>query len=52
MILWIRQNRGQLARVAQTLRCSPQFVSQVANGVRSSKNMRIERMLKEAGAPL
>tara|TARA_R110000868_G_scaffold238788_1_gene493267 strand:+ start:458 stop:649 length:192 start_codon:yes stop_codon:yes gene_type:complete len=54
VILWINQNRGILTKVARELNppCSSQYVSQVARGIRRSKDGTIERKLKSIGCPL
>lgn len=50
--LWVSRNRRKLTEIAQGARVSPQFVHQVFRGRRRSTGGRIERLLREAGAPV
>ncbi len=54
MHLWLAKNRGALTEIANTVRpfVTPQFVCMVARRLRKSKDGKVERMLKEKGAPL
>lgn len=54
MIVWLARNRGKLTEIALSLapKVTPQFVGQVARGLRSSKDGKIERALRANGAPL
>lgn len=52
--IWISHNRGKLTQIAAAVspKVAPQFVTQVLRRHRKSKDGRVERMLREAGAPL
>ena len=54
LLIWLAQNRGILTKVSLQVKppVSPQFVSQVYRGIRKSKDGKIERLLKQYGAPL
>ena len=47
-IMWLRNNRGVLARVARELAVTPGFVSLVFDGKKRSS--RVERALRASGA--
>lgn len=51
---WVKQHRGALSKIANSVkpRVSPQFVSQVLSGEKRSKDGRVERLLRDMGAPL
>lgn len=51
-ILWASSHRSKMAGIAKDLGVSSQFVSMVLYGRRRSKDGRIERALKELGAPV
>lgn len=51
-ILWAAANRNALTEVAQVCGCSPQFVHYCLYGARKSKDGRVERMLRDMGAPV
>lgn len=51
-ILWVHGHRGIIASVARDCKVTPQFVGYCLYGTRKSKDGRIERLLKEAGAPI
>jgi hypothetical protein len=50
--LWVSRNRSILTKVAKATGTKPQFVSMVLYGSRRSTGGRVERKLREAGAPL
>ena len=50
--LWMAANWGALTRIAGRLKVTPQFVHQVLRGQRKSRNGRVERQLKDLGAPI
>lgn len=52
--MWVLRNRGQLSAIAARIRppVSPQFVHLVLRGKRRSRGGKVERMLREAGAPV
>ncbi len=52
MLVWVSNNRGKLTEIARIAKVSPQFVHLVMHGSRSSKDGTVERLLREAGAPL
>ncbi len=52
MLVWVHHNRGALTKIAREAQVSPQFVHLVMRGARSSTAGRIERLLRERGAPL
>ena len=49
--MWVSQNRGILTSIADRLNVTPQMVHMVLRGLRKSEGGKIERMLREAGAP-
>lgn len=49
---WIANNRGAIARIAQQTRRSNASVSMILHGKRKSEDGRVERLLREAGAPI
>ncbi len=51
-ILWVSSHRNSLTEVAGKCHCTPQFVGYVLYGQRKSKDGRVERLLKELGAPV
>jgi hypothetical protein len=51
-VLWLNTHRNVLSEVARALKVSPQFVSMVLYGRRKSEDLRVERALKEKGAPI
>jgi hypothetical protein len=51
-ILWVAENRNTLTEIADLCDCSPQFVSLVLHQRRKSKDGRVERALRDRGAPL
>lgn len=51
-ILWAANNRNALTAIADRMGTSPQFVSMVLHGKRKSKDNRVERALREMGAPI
>lgn len=54
IIVWVAGNRNKLTKIANDPRVnkSPQFVHMVSRGQRKSKDGVIERLLREAGAPI
>lgn len=52
MLVWVSNNRGKLTDIAGKSNVSPQFVHLVLRGERSSSDGRVERLLREAGAPI
>jgi hypothetical protein len=52
MLVWVQYNRGTLTKIAREAQVSPQFVHLVMRGARSSTAGRIEKLLRERGAPL
>jgi uncharacterized protein YbjT (DUF2867 family) len=50
--LWIYRNRGTVAAVAKAAGVTPQFVSMVLRGHRKSEHGKVERKLRESGAPI
>ena len=52
MLVWVSRNRGKLTEIAEKAKCSPQFVHMVMRGERSSSDGRVERLLREYGAPM
>lgn len=50
-ILWVSNNRSKLTQIAEECACTPQFVGYVLYGKRRSRDGKVERLLKEAGAP-
>ncbi len=51
-ILWAASHRNVLTKIADQMGVSPQFVSMVLHKRRKSKDGRIERALREIGAPV
>lgn len=51
-VLWSANNRNCLTEIATRMGVSPQFVSMVLHKRRKSRDGRVERALKEMGAPL
>lgn len=51
-ILWAAAHRNALTEIADRMGTSPQFVSMVLHGKRKSKDRRVERALREMGAPI
>lgn len=51
-ILWAANNRNSLTEIAVRLHVTPQFVSMCLHKRRKSKDGRVERALREMGAPL
>lgn len=51
VVVWVSQNRGILTSIADRANVTPQMVHMVLRGLRKSEGGKIERMLKEAGAP-
>ena len=52
LLQWIASNRGRMSELAQKAGCSPQFVYLVTRGKRKSKGGKVERMMRQAGAPI
>ena len=54
MLVWMSNNRGVLTRIAKSVSppVSPQFVHLVLRGERNSSHGRIEKLLKDHGAPV
>ena len=52
IIIWQSRNHGVLTAVANDIGCSVQFCHLVLRGRRRSKDGRVERLLREKGAPL
>lgn len=52
MLVWVSNNRGKLTEIAGKASVSAQFVHLVLRGERSSSDGRVERLLREAGAPI
>jgi hypothetical protein len=52
MLVWVSDNRGAMTSIAEKAGVSPQFVHLVLRGARSSSDGRVERLLREKGAPL
>ncbi len=51
-ILWAHGHRNALTQVADRLGVTPQFCHYVLYGQRKSKDGRVERALRELGAPV
>ena len=51
-ILWVAANRNALTAVAERCNCTPQFVGYCLYGQRKSKDGKVERLLRELGAPV
>jgi hypothetical protein len=51
-ILWVAANRSALTEVAKQCGCSVQFVSYVLYGRKRSGDGKVERLLRELGAPI
>lgn len=51
VVVWVSQNRGILTSIADRANVTPQMVHMVLRGLRKSVGGKVERMLKEAGAP-
>lgn len=51
-ILWAAAHRNTMTIIAEEIGCTPQFVSMCLYGRRKSKDGRIERKLRELGAPV
>lgn len=51
-ILWASSHRNSLTEVAKTCGVTPQFVHYCLYGTRRSKDGKVERLLKELGAPV
>jgi hypothetical protein len=51
-VLWVNSHRNVLTEVAKQCHCTPQFAHFVLYGMRKSKDGRVERLLREAGAPI
>lgn len=51
-ILWAAANRNALTEIAGACDCTPQFVHYVLYAQRRSKDGRVERMLRDMGAPV
>jgi hypothetical protein len=51
-ILWVHTHRNALTEIAAKCDCSPQFVSYCLYGLRHSRDGKVERLLRERGAPL
>ncbi len=51
-VVWVSENRGKLSEIAKTAKVTPQFAHQVLRGIRRSKDGNVERLLREAGAPV
>lgn len=51
-ILWVSSHRNALAEVAKACGVTPQFCHYVLYGLRHSKDGKVERMLREMGAPV
>ncbi len=52
MLVWVNRNRGMLTAIADKSGKSVQFVHLVTRGERSSRDGVVERLLREAGAPM
>lgn len=54
LLLWLARNRGVLKWVADQIRpaVTEQFVCMVARGKRKSKDGKVERLLRQKGAPI
>lgn len=52
MILWVHANRNKLTEISEAVGVSPQFVHMVSRGQRKSEGGKVERLLREAGAPI
>lgn len=51
-ILWASANRNALTEIAGICNCTPQFVHYCLYGKRKSKDGKVERELRERGAPI
>ncbi len=51
-ILWASSHRNALTEIAKRFNVSPQFCHMILYAKRRSKDGRIERALKELGAPV
>ena len=51
-VLWVSSHRSILASIARQYKVTPQFVHYVLYGRRKSADGRIERALRESGAPV
>ena len=52
LLAWISRNRGLMTQIADKAKVTPQFVHQVIHKRRNSKTGKVERLLREAGAPI
>ena len=52
VVLWASSHRNVLTQVARQFKVTPQFCHMVLYSKRKSKDYRIERALKELGAPI
>ena len=52
VLMWQAANRGTMTKIAERAKVTPQFVYLVIRGRRKSKGGKVERLLKEAGAPI
>jgi len=52
ILMWQAANRGTMTKIAERAKVTPQFVYLVIRGRRKSKGGKVERLLKEAGAPI
>jgi hypothetical protein len=51
-ILWVAANRNALSNIAEQCGCTPQFVGYVLYQQRRSRDGKVERLLRELGAPV
>lgn len=51
-VLWASSNRNALTNIARDCGVTPQFVHYVLYGLRRSKEGKVERLLRELGAPI
>jgi len=52
LILWASAHRNVLTQIAEEVGCTPQFCHYVLYGLRKSRDYRVERRLRELGAPI
>lgn len=49
---WVALNHGVCAKIAQQADCTSSFVNLVLYGQKRSKDGKVERLLRKAGAPI
>jgi hypothetical protein len=51
-VLWASAHRNLMSEIARSCGCTPQFVHYILYGERRSRDGKVERMLREEGAPV